>query len=162
LSSLAETSRKELQLNEEGLLALDSLSPPRPAFMRQRSNSSLSSLSSLTSAASSAQASSLDSCDPIVELDERAVASMGHQADMVEELDTVDELGALVISCTKSDADADGSVESSSMKSGFGGKGGRGGSEAKKKGGLFKRLTKALKLEKKNVPGNESGRRGSM
>ena len=167
LSSLAETSQKELQLNEEGLLALDSLSPPRPAFMRQRSNSSLSSLSSLTSAASSAQASSLDSCDPIAELDERAVRriSVGRREEVgagahgMEELDTVDELGALVISCTKSDADADGSVESSSMKSGSGGTSSR---EMKKKGGLFKRLTKALKLEKKNVTGNDGGRRGSV
>lgn len=66
---------------------------------------------------------------------------------------------AMVISCTKSDADADGSVESSSVKSGL--MGSRdGGSAGKKKGGLFKRLTKAFKLEKKGVP--EYERRGSL
>jgi len=60
----------------------------------------------------------------------------------------------MVISCTKSDADADGSIESTSVKSGVLG-------HSKKKGGLFKRLTKAIGLEKKSVPG-ESGRRPSM
>jgi len=60
----------------------------------------------------------------------------------------------VVISCTKSDADADGSVESSSVKSG-------GVGHKPKKGGLFKRLTKAIGLEKKTAPG-DSGRRGSL
>lgn len=66
---------------------------------------------------------------------------------------------AQVISCTKSDADADGSVESSSVKSGAGG---FAGVKKPKKGGLFKRLTKVLKLEKKSAPGQEAGRRGSL
>lgn len=57
------------------------------------------------------------------------------------------------ISCTRSDGDADGSVESSSVKSGKGKK--------EKRGGLFKRLSKAIGLEKKSV-GQEDGRRGSM
>lgn len=58
----------------------------------------------------------------------------------------------VTISCTKSDAD--GSIESSSVKSGATG-------HKVKKGGLFKRLTKAIGLEKKSVPG-DSGRRGSL
>jgi hypothetical protein len=101
--------------------------------MRKTSNSSLSSLSSLTSATSSA----------ITDLREEVIP---------EETDS-----AIVISCTKSDGDADGSVESGSMKSGFGS-----GEEKKKKGGLFKRFSKALKLEKRDVPGQENGRRPSV
>jgi hypothetical protein len=64
------------------------------------------------------------------------------------------------ISCTKSDGDADGSVESSSLKSGI--SSGFEAGEKKKKGGLFKRFTKVLKLEKKDVPGQEYGRRPSV
>ena len=91
--------------------------------------------------ATSAQASSIDSFNPIME-EVEVVISDGNDEEVP-------------ISCTKSDADADGSVESSSMKSGINGK-------EKKKGGLFKRLSKALKLEKKTVPGQEGGRRGSL
>lgn len=147
LASLAETSKRELQLNEEGLLALDSLSPPRPAFMHRTSNSSISSLSSLTSAASSTPTSLTDACDTISEEAEFSPT----QVTPAREADP-----ELPISCTKSDADAEGSVESSSMKSGLG------AAKGKKKGGLFKRLTKVLGLEKKAVPGHEGGRRGSM
>ncbi|OCF45723.1 hypothetical protein I317_00210 [Kwoniella heveanensis CBS 569] len=157
LGSLAETSKRELQLNEDGLLALGSLSPPRPAFMMRRSGSSssvasddsISSMGSMTSG-SSAQTSSLDSCEPIMEEESRLdrddyeieVELTGGERD--------------IISCTKSDGDADGSVgDKDSMKGGKQGK--KGG-----KGGMFKRLAKALKLEKKTIPGQDSGRRGSM
>lgn len=132
LASFATTTQRELQLNDEGLLALSALSPPRPAFMRNTSSSSLSSdasgrsMGSLTSA-TSAVTSNLDSCDPIVEEDTE-----------------------VQISCTRSDGDADGSVESSSMKSGI-------SKEKKKGGGLFKRFSQALKLEKKGA-----GRRPSL
>jgi hypothetical protein len=162
LSSLAETTRRELQLNEEGLLALGALSPPRPAFMRRTlssssiaSNSSANSMSSLTSASSSAMTSSLESCDPILEEDGSGV----HVEDAGEV-----EVGGYAdadvqISCTKSDGDAEGSVDSSSMKSGTTGSGVQ---TKPKKGGLFKRFSKALKLEKKTVPGHEAGRRPSL
>ena len=145
LLSLAETSRKELQLNEEGLLALDSLSPPRPGFLRSASNSSMSSLSSVGSAGSTAATTaSYDRCDsPECITEEPGEYFTGES--VANENDPS-------ISCTKSDGDADGSIESSSMKSG-GGK--------VKKGGLFKRLGKALKLEKKTMPGQEFGRRVS-
>ncbi|WVQ98190.1 hypothetical protein IAU59_005312 [Kwoniella sp. CBS 9459] len=156
LVSLAETSKQELQLNEDGLLALGSLSPPRPAFMMRRSssassvasNDSVSSMGSMTSG-SSAQTSSLDSCEPIMEEDCR---SDRDEFEIEVELTGGDRD---IISCTKSDGDADGSVgDKDSMKGGKGGK--------KGKGGMFKRLAKALKLEKKSVPGQDNGRRGSL
>ncbi|WRT64626.1 uncharacterized protein IL334_001559 [Kwoniella shivajii] len=143
LSSLAENSKRELQLNEEGLLALSSLSPPKPAFMMRRSpsassvasNESDSSMASMTSG-SSAQTCSLESCEPILEEDN--VEILGQERD--------------IISCTKSDGDADGSVgDRDSVKGNMGKKG---------KGGMFKRLAKALKLEKKSD--RDSLRRGSM
>ncbi|WWC68102.1 uncharacterized protein I206_102023 [Kwoniella pini CBS 10737] len=159
LSKLAETSKKELQLNEEGLLALTSLSPPRAAFMsntmrRSSSNSSLvsndstCSMSSLTSASSSTQTSSLESCEPIQE---------ENDDDNIEIL-TNDEDRDIVISCTKSDGDADGSVgDKESLKS-------NGTMKKSKKsgngGGMFKRLSKALKFDKKSE--KESVRRGSL
>jgi len=96
--------------------------------MRKSSNSSLSSVAltqsmgSLTSA-SSAMTSTLDPCDPIIEED----------AD-----------GEVQISCTKSEGDLDGSVESSSLKSGDGMQ------KEKNKGGLFKRFSIALELDKKD------------
>ncbi|WWC59625.1 uncharacterized protein I303_102184 [Kwoniella dejecticola CBS 10117] len=159
LSKLAETSKKELQLNEEGLLALTSLSPPRAAFMsntmrRSSSNSSLvsndstCSMSSMTSATSSTQTSSLESCEPILE---------ENDDDNIEIL-LNDEDRDNVISCTKSDGDADGSVgDKESLKSnGTMKKSKKGGSG----GGMFKRLAKALKIDKK--PERESARRGSL
>ncbi|WVF69667.1 hypothetical protein IAT40_004446 [Kwoniella sp. CBS 6097] len=154
LISLAETSKRELQLNEDGLLALGSLSPPRPAFMMRRSsssssvasNDSVSSMGSMTSG-SSAQTSSLDSCEPIIEEESR------DEFEIEVELRSGERD---IISCTKSDGDAEGSVgDKDSMKGGK--KGGKKG-----KGGMFKRLAKALKLEKKSVPGQATGRRGSM
>lgn len=144
LVSLAETSRRELQLNEEGLLALGSLSPPRPAFMRRMpsdsSFTSESSMDSLTSAASSSNTKGES-----VELGE------------IQELEEHGRDVEVQISCTKSDGDVDGSQESGSIKSGH-----AGGAAAKRKGGMFKRLTKAIGLEKKTMPGNEAGRRPSM
>ncbi|KAK6903544.1 hypothetical protein L486_03111 [Kwoniella mangroviensis CBS 10435] len=144
LASLAETSKMELQLSEDGLL---SLSPPRPAFMMRRSpsassvasNESISSMGSMTSSSSTNQTSSLDPCEPILEEDQ----DDGHIQIVGEERD-------LVISCTKSDGDADGSSngDKDSMK---------GGRKSKSGGGMFKRLAKALKLEKK-----QSARRGSL
>ncbi|RXK40960.1 hypothetical protein M231_01808 [Tremella mesenterica] len=131
LSTLSETSRKELQLNAEGLMALDSLlTPPRPAFMRRTtSNSSLASDSSMCSltSGSSAPTSSFESCTVIEE-----------------------EEGVVVVdgTCTKSEGDLENtsSVESGSTKGSIvmgpvemGGK----------KGGMFKRLSKVLKLDKK-------------
>lgn len=77
---------------------------------------------------------------------------MGRRASSGLGVHVADEV---VISCTKSDADADGSVESSSMKSGAGGKSG------KKKGGLFRRLGQALKLERKQPAAGAAGRRPS-
>ncbi|WVQ79918.1 hypothetical protein IAT38_002019 [Cryptococcus sp. DSM 104549] len=76
LASLTETSQRELrelQLNDEGLAALSSLPPPRPAFMMRRvsSNSSIGStdsagsMGSMTSNASTQ--TSMDSCGPITE-----------------------------------------------------------------------------------------------
>lgn len=128
LASLAETTQRELQLNEEGLLALSALSPPRPAFMgRSPSSSSLSSeasghsLGSLTSA-SSVMTPSIESSDPITE----------------EDVD-----GDIQISWTKSVGDVEGSVNSPSMKI-------ENPNEKKKKGGMFKRFTQALKLDKKD------------
>lgn len=142
LASLAETSKRELLLNEEGLLALGALEPPRAAFMRRApSSSSLTSTSSMSSMTST---SSL-----MVELGDP------------HEVDEGPVLGAeLQISCTKSDGDADGSVESSSMKSGSTGSAEMG--KSKKKGGLFKRLGKAIGLEMKGGPGADSERRGSL
>ena len=62
------------------------------------------------------------------------------------------------ISCTKSDGDADASsTKSGSQGSMMGAKDKKG-----KKGGLFKRFSKALKLEKKDLPGHEVGRRPSV
>ncbi|KAK8847540.1 hypothetical protein IAR55_005398 [Kwoniella newhampshirensis] len=153
LSSLAETSKRELQLNDEGLLALSSLSPPKPAFMRRSSShssiastESADSMVSMTSA-SSAQTPSLESCEPIFEEGE---------GEDIEIRGADGENGfEMGISCTKSDGDADGSVDSGSMRKEKGVKG-------KKTGGMFKRLAKALKLEKKGVAGQDMGRRGSM
>ncbi|WWD21631.1 hypothetical protein CI109_106117 [Kwoniella shandongensis] len=150
LSSLAETSKRELQLNEEGLLALSSLSPPKPAFMRRSSShssiastDSADSMGSLTSA-SSTLTSSLESCEPISEECE---------GDMVEIRGAGDSGFDVAISCTKSDGDADGSVDSGSMRK----------EKVKKTGGMFKRLAKALKLEKKSVVGGQDiSRRGSL
>ncbi|ORY21292.1 hypothetical protein BCR39DRAFT_65544 [Naematelia encephala] len=142
LESLAETSRRELQLNDEGLLALSSLAPPRPAFMRrQPSNSSISSEASVGSMTSGSSAPS-------------TTAIAEQETDGDGEGEGEDEV--VQISCTRSDGDADGSVESSSVKSG------KGFGKAKKGGGLFKRLGKAIGLEKKTVPGQDAGRRGSV
>ncbi|WVW78251.1 hypothetical protein I302_100204 [Kwoniella bestiolae CBS 10118] len=141
LASLAETSKRELQLNEDGLL---SLSPPRPAFMMRRSssassvasNDSTSSMGSMTSSSSTNQSTSLESCEPILEEDSD---------------DHIQILGQdVAISCTKSDGDADGS--SNGDRESF-----KGEKKAKNGGGMFKRLAKALKLEKK-----QNGRRGSL
>lgn len=51
--------------------------------------------------------------------------------------------------CTKSDADASSQNSSSADKK-------------PKKGGLFKRLSRALKMEKKVTLGDEQTRRGSL
>ena len=58
------------------------------------------------------------------------------------------------VSSAKSDGDA--SIESTSLKSGKVSGGNKTG------GGLFKRFSRALKMEKKVVPDYESGRRGSL
>ncbi|WVR04741.1 hypothetical protein IAU60_001752 [Kwoniella sp. DSM 27419] len=154
LASLAETSKRELQLNEDGLLALGALSPPRPAFLVRRSssasslasNDSFSSMGSLTSG-TSAQTSSLDSCEPIAEEVDGACAEVQVLGSGVRDTE--------FISCTRSDADADGSVgDRDSVKRGKTGK--------KGKGGMFSRLAKVLKLEKRPAPGHENGRRGSL
>ncbi|KAK4684024.1 hypothetical protein P7C73_g6182, partial [Tremellales sp. Uapishka_1] len=126
LSTLAETSRAEL--GRDGGLLASNLPLPRPAFMRKNSNSS--STSSTPSLRSNDSVTSLSSLQSFVE------------EDAVEE-------EPLQISCTKSDGDAEGSVESSSVKSGAG--------KASKRGGLFRRFTKVLKLDKKS-----QDRRGSL
>lgn len=153
LATLAETSRRELQLNDEDLDAIPSLSPPRPAFMRRvssassiGSNDSFGSMGSMTSG-SSAQTSSLESCEPIVEEAEPDV-----HIQQSKDSESIPEHALVVVSgtCTKSDGDA--SVDSGSMKHVKAGK--------TKGGGMFKRLAKVLGLEKKKSVG--AGRRGSM
>lgn len=142
LSTLAETSRQELQV-DNGLLSAGLLAPPRPAFMRRSpssssvssngSDQSFSSMTSLTSA-SSAITSSLESCSPIQE--------EANDHVQVESHDTI-----LTPSCTKSDGDALSQLD---------------GRPKVKKGGLFKRFSRVLKMEKKVTPGDDSSRRGSM
>lgn len=176
LGSLAETSRRELQVDEHGVLALE---PPRPSFMgmrRQQSYSSLDSTSSAqsfcsltsgTSAPSSPAASDAGSDDyprgggggqyfgrPIT-------AESGLQVHELAEIPETHEVLAFdhVISCTKSDGDADGSSEGGSVKSGATGSLAK---REKKSGGLFKRFSKALKLDKKTVAGQDNGRRPSV
>ncbi|KJE02593.1 hypothetical protein I311_03783 [Cryptococcus gattii NT-10] len=154
LATLAETSKRELQLNDEDLDAIPSLSPPRPAFMRRvssassiGSNDSFGSMGSMTSG-SSAQTSSLESCEPILEEAKPDV----HIQQSKDSESIPDEHALVVVSgtCTKSDGDA--SVDSGSMKHVKAGK--------SKGGGMFKRLAKVLGLEKKKSVG--AGRRGSM
>ncbi|OXB34996.1 hypothetical protein LQV05_001020 [Cryptococcus neoformans] len=151
LATLAETSKQELQLNDEDHDAIPPLSPPRPAFMRRvssassiGSNDSFSSMGSMTSG-SSAHTSSLESCEPITEEVEPDV-----HIQQSKDNESIPE-HALIISgtCTKSDDDA--SVDSVSMKHIKFGK--------NKGGGVLKRLVKVLGLEKKSV---EAARRGSM
>lgn len=162
LSSLAESSRHELDVDEHGFLGLQ---PPRASFMRrQQSNSSLDStasaqsMSSLTSAASSTpslseteeHANKAQYFGTVVNPDS-GLSALHELAEIPEstEVGTFDH----IISCTKSDGDADGSSEGGSMKSGWGPM-----KKEKKGGGLFKRFSKALKLEKKVVGGQENRR----
>lgn len=151
LATLAETSKQELQLNDEDHNAIPPLSPPRPAFMRRvssassiGSNDSFSSMGSMTSG-SSAHTSSLESCEPITE-----EAELDVRIQESKDNESIPE-HALIISgtCTKSDGDA--SVDSGSMK--------HIKTRKNKNGGVLKRLAKVLGLEKKSV---EAGRRGSM
>jgi hypothetical protein len=79
--------------------------------------------------------SSLDSCGPIQEEDDRLQVR-------------VDD-GHLSPICTKSDADAASQSSGSADKK-------------PKRGGLFKRLSRALKMEKKVTLGDEQTRRGSL
>ena len=141
LSTLTETSMRETRVDEHGMMAFGSLAPPRPSFM-SRSNSSssvsstgsgqsISSMGSLTSA-SSACMSSLDSCSPIQEEDHSIQIRV--------------QDNRLPITCTKSDADA--ASQSSADKK-------------PKKGGLFKRLSRAFKKEKEVPAGQDANRRGS-
>lgn len=173
LSSLAETSRRELQVDEHGVLALE---PPRPSFMgmrRQQSNSSLDSTSSAqsmcsltsgTSAPSSPAASDAGSDDYTrggQYFGRPMTAEPGLQVHELAEIPETNEVLAFdhVISCTKSDGDADGSSEGGSVKSGATGSSAK---REKKAGGLFKRFSKALKLEKKTVAGQENNMRPSV
>jgi hypothetical protein len=94
----------------------------------------MSSMGSLTSA-SSACMSSLDSCAPIPEEVDRVQIHLDDNHHPP--------------SCTKSDADATSQISSSAEKK-------------PKKGGLFKRLSRALKMEKKVTLGNDQTRRGSL
>jgi hypothetical protein len=142
LSTLMATTQRDAGVDEHGIMALDSLAPPRPSFMKRSNSSSsvssdasgrsMSSMTSLTSA-SSACMSSLDSCNPIQEEDDKIHI---HLPDL-----------HLPPTCTKSDADA--ASQSSAEKK-------------PKRGGLFKRLSRALKMEKKVTIGDESVRRGSL
>jgi len=144
LSALAETSRREMRVDEHGIMEFGSLAPPRPSFMKRTNSSSsvssdasgqsISSMGSLTSATSACM-SSLDSCGPIQEEDHtfQSRSDDKHNPPI----------------CTKSDADA------ASQNSGS-------ADQKPKKGGLFKRLSRALKMEKKVTLGNEQIRRGSM
>jgi hypothetical protein len=114
-------------------------------------------MTSLTSA-SSTVTSSFDPCDPILE-EEPAfqIPPQIHGEEIVERYTDVQ------VSCTKSDGDAEGSVESISMKSETtGGLGVLDKKSNKGKGGLFKRFAKALKLERKTMSGHEAGRRPSL
>lgn len=146
LSTLAETSRRDMKL-EDGLFSVGQLEPPRPAFMRRSPSSSsvssdtsdhsinsMGSMSSLTSASSScAISSSLDSCFPIEE----------EAADNVI-IRLPDDVNP---SCTKSDGDALSQSDRVTKP---------------KKGGLFKRLSRALKMEKNPTSSDDNTRRGSM
>jgi hypothetical protein len=144
LSALAETSMREMQVDEHGVMVFGSLAPPRPSFMKRSGSSSsiesdasgrsMSSMGSLTSA-SSACMSSLDSCGPIPEEVDRVQIHLDDNHHPP--------------SCTKSDADATSQISSSAEKK-------------PKKGGLFKRLSRALKMEKKVTLGNDQTRRGSL
>jgi hypothetical protein len=143
LSTLAETSKREMKVDEHGVMAFGSLAPPRPSFMKRTNSTSsiesdasgrsISSMGSLTSA-SSACMSSLDSCGPIQEEDDKV------------QIRSEDHLSPI---CTKSDADAASQSSGSAAKK-------------PKKGGLFKRLSRALGMEKKVTLGNEQTRRGSL
>lgn len=136
LSTLAETSRRELQLRD-GTFSSGQLAPPRPAFMRRSpsassvsSDSSIASLASMTSltSASSAPTSSLESCQE--ETCDAVDVGIAHDLPPI---------------CTKSDGDATSQF----------------GVESKpKRGGLFKRFSRALRMDKKDVL--DSDRRGSM
>ena len=128
LASIGQTTQNELPLNEQSLVALQDVSPPHPGFKRRSSLSSLSSdasdhsmgsMGSLTSA-SSAVTSSLDPYDRIIEEDgDIEVQILGAKRD--------------------GDADAEGSVESASMRSGHV------PVQTRKKGGIFRRMSQALK-----------------
>lgn len=145
LYSLAETSRQEMQL-EDGILSLGQLAPPRPAFMRRSPSSSsvssdasdhsmtsMGSMTSLTSASSCAISSSLESCSPIEEESgDDVIIRLPDDAHP---------------SCTKSDGDA---LSQS------------GRVDRPKKGGLFKRLSRALRMEKSSGSSEDGSRRGSM
>jgi len=135
---------REMQVDEHGVMAFGSLAPPRPSFMKRSGSSSsiesdasgrsISSMGSLTSA-SSACISSLDSCGPIPEEVDRVQIHLDENHHPP--------------SCTKSDADATSQISSSAE-------------QKPKKGGLFKRLSRALKMEKKVTLGNDQTRRGSL
>ena len=148
LSTLAETSRRELQLTNQGLINLDSLIPPRPAFMRQSSSSSLSSMSSLTSASSS----TIDSCEPDIQL----TVITPHQLDHIHQVSGhVDHVGPMVASRIRikgasgnGNDGEDTSVESSSLSS---------GKDREKKKGLFKRLGQALKKKPSGMLRGQAG-----
>lgn len=145
LSSLAESSRQQMQI-DDGPFSLGQLTPPRPAFMRRNPSSSsvssdasensmtsMASMSSLTSASSGAVTSSLESCSPIQEEHQDSVhIRIAHD---------------LHPSCTKSDGDAISQI----------------GRDVKpRKGGLFKRLSRALRMEKRVIASDDSARRGSL
>jgi hypothetical protein len=140
LSTLAETSKREMRVDEHGSMVFTSLAPPRPAFMQRSSSSSsvssdgsgysIGSMTSLTSG-SSAITSSLGSCGQIQEEEDRVQVRTPslHQSPI----------------CTKSDGDAMSQIS---------------GEKKIKKGGLFKRFSRALKLDKSSTTSDD--RRGSL
>ena len=147
LAPLAETSRQEFQLNEEGLRALAALPAPQPAFMRtgrHSANSSLTSLSSMGSPRSISPASSIHEEDEPAELVDVALPAPVADTAIILGLSS-DQQDNLML-CTKSDGDAEGSVDSTSTKSGKSG----GKNERKNGGGLFRRFTRVLKANGRN------------
>ena len=147
LSTLAETSRQELQLNDEGLRALASLPAPKPAFTRtgrHSANSSVTSLSSLGSPGSISPASSILEEDEPAEFTDIALPAPVADTAVILGLN-IDHQDNLML-CTKSDGDAEGSVDSTSTKSGLSG----GKMEKKNGAGLFKRFTRVLKANARN------------
>ena len=136
LATLVERSKREI---ERGVYP-DLLGPPKPGFMRQYSNSSVSSLSSVGSLSPPSSITEEDEEEPVEIL---SPLEMGQDSAVIVQPAPYVDASHPNMSCTKSDGDAEGSVDSRSTKSGR-----SGGKPAKVGGGLFKRFSRALKKEK--------------